>query len=191
MNPKHQKILEDDALNAFNVRDEFKKLSLEEINDIQPKLGFSVCLLNLTGSLNVGNIIRSSVAFGANKVFLAGKKRYDKRSVVGANNYIEIISLPFMIDENNIDVEKCLEEIEKYDYTPVLCETGGIDVSEYQWPVNPCIVMGTEGTGIPEDIIKASKNDILGIDMPGVLRSINVSSAAAIVLYSISQKLCK
>ena len=73
---------------AYNICDEYKKMKLEEVKELQENnsLPFAVAAVNINGDLNLGSMIRTSVIFGAEKFFIIGKKRYDKRSTVGAHN---------------------------------------------------------------------------------------------------------
>jgi tRNA G18 (ribose-2'-O)-methylase SpoU len=188
MTVNYKEMIENANARAFNVRDDLQGMELDSIKLHQPKLGFAVCLLYLAGSLNIGTCVRSSVIFGANRVYIAGRKRYDRRSTVGAYNYIDIVSLPHMISEEEVDVRAVIADIVKDGYTPVLCETGGASLGEFKWPHNPCVILGSEGAGIPADIVAESEY-VVGIEMPGILRSLNVSSAASIVLYNLAMSL--
>jgi tRNA G18 (ribose-2'-O)-methylase SpoU len=186
-NVDYKQIIRDS--HEFNVRDELKGLPIEKIREAQPKNGFSVCVLNLTGSLNVGNIIRTSVIYGADCVYIGGRHRYDRRSTVGCNEYIDIKYLEHMIDPETLDYQKIINDIVGDGYIPIFGETGGNHVlNSFTWPNKPCIVMGSEGTGLPKCLIKKYKNNIVEIPMLGVTRSLNVSNAAAIMIYDYAMK---
>lgn len=192
---KHEEILRTNqmnrTLNDWNVADEFKNMTLDEIKAVQKKerLPYSIALLNMNGGLNVGMAIRSAVIFGAEKVFLIGKKKYDKRSTVGAHNYIDIeyieedpIETPFLA-LNDI----CME------YDPYLVEQGGKDLycEDFKFK-NPCFIFGCESTGIPKEILDVGKEfnfETVSIAQIGVLRSLNVASAAAIVMWKAAMDL--
>ena len=78
--------------NFWNVHDRYKNRSLDELSLIQSQasLPFAVCILNLTGDLNVGMIVRTACTMGASEAILFGRRKYDKRSTVGAQNYMPI-----------------------------------------------------------------------------------------------------
>ena len=184
------------TLNDWNVADEFKNMSLEEIQAIQRResLPFAVGALNLTGGLNLGSIIRSAVIFGAEKFYIIGKRRYDRRSTVGAQNYINIE----YIEEDVTDTEGQKRILDKIgdDYNPIFIEQGGTDITsqEFQHWDRCCFIFGEEGTGIPTSMIDLARqnNDtgrVLTIDQIGVLRSLNVSAAAAIVMHKVAMDL--
>jgi tRNA G18 (ribose-2'-O)-methylase SpoU len=165
----------------WNIQDKFKGLELEEILNHQPKKGFSVCMLNTTGSLNIGVVLRSAVLFGADKFYITGKKKYDKRSTVGAHNYIDVEFLP-TYDSNTI-----IDKIELDGYYPVLLETDAPDIKYMKDDLNyfnkkPCFIFGEERDGISEEFL--DKNlPVYSIPTFGVLRSLNVSVAAGIAMY--------
>lgn len=188
------KIVENN-LNSFNVRDEFKNLSIEEIRQYQPKNGFAVCLINILGDLNVGTIIRSAVLFGADKVYLAGRRKWDRRSCVGAQNYIDIE----MIDSFDESIDDMIQydmihNVLKKDGWEIVCaETGGKSIQKYMIDrqfafvkTKPCFVFGSEGFGIPQSFLDKSDHIVM-VDQPGVMRSLNVASAASIFMYEFSK----
>ena len=183
--------------NGFNVKDSLKDKTVEEIREYQPKFGFSVCAMNLFGDLNVANIIRSSVIFGADKVYLAGRTNYDRRGSVGAQNYVDVVKLNYMKSEMDIDWNIVINDIMIDGYFPVLVEVGGKNVSTFfdsleystireKYRKGPCFIFGNEGIGLPEDFIEFAGTfnlPIVSIQQHGVMRSLNVSVAAGIVMY--------
>lgn len=179
-----------DNCSSFNIIDELKHLSLDEVKNIQKResLPFAVSALNLDGSLNLGMMIRTAVIFGAQKFYVVGKKRYDKRSTVGAHNYIDIQFVEEDLQTNDSQ-QRVLEKINN-EYIPVLIEQGGSDImceNFYGW--SPCCFMfGSESAGTPEYLQK-SINHIFSISQIGILRSLNVSAAAAIVIHKVAMDL--
>ena len=144
---------------------------------------FSVLCASVKGDLNIGNIIRSSNAFLAKEVFIYGRKRWDRRSSLGTQNYTHF---------NHIE-EFDLESIKRIskDYHIV-----GIDniknakpIENYQWPISKhtLICFGSEATGLPQEILDLC-HDLVYISQYGSVRSLNVSSAASIVFYDYVQK---
>lgn len=179
----YRTLIDQNNANFFNVRDDLKSLSVEEIRKHQPKHNFSVCCGNVTGDMNLSNIIRSAVIFGANKVYIIGRKKFDRRGMVGANNYIDIEFVGGMIDELTPDWTGGLTKIQEDGYDPVFVETGGKSMNRSILAKKPCFIFGNEGMGIPNKILRDySHLDIVTIPMYGVMRSLNVASCAAIVM---------
>ena len=169
----------------FNVRDELQHLSVEEIRKHQPKNGFAVCVFNVLGDLNVGTILRSSVLFGADKFYVAGRNKLDRRSMVGAQNYIDIIKLDnYDLSNDTIDVSSTFDTIRKDGYQVVCCEIGGERSDDVDWKYysKPCFIFGNEGIGLPEEAILNS-DVVTTIPQLGVMRSHNVSVASGIIMY--------
>jgi tRNA G18 (ribose-2'-O)-methylase SpoU len=180
-----------DTCEFFNVRDDLKSLSLDRVKRIQSKatLPYSIALMNFSGNLNVGMCIRTAVIFGAEKVFIIGKKKYDKRSTVGAHNYIDI---EFINEDPNEYPHLAMNSI-VLDYNPILIEQGGSDIYKEDFnchEIPPCLIFGCESTGIPQSILDIGKQfDRLSIQQIGVIRSLNVSAAASIVMWKVSEDL--
>ena len=179
----------------FNVADEFKSLSLSEVQQFQKNnsLPYSIALLNLKGGLNIGNIIRSAVIFGAQRVYIIGKKRFDRRSCVGAQNYIDLKFIEKDVEDEK-NQSQILDTIFCDGYTPSFIEQGGFDLNceNFYYLPKQCLIFGEESCGIPQSMME--HNDLYGgkvysIPQVGVLRSLNVSSAAAIVLNKVAMDL--
>lgn len=175
--------------NGYNVKNELKSFTLNELQKLQEEQSFpfSVLLLNLTGDLNIGMIIRTCVLMGADKVHVLGRRRIDSRSLVGAQNYIDINRVWALDDEEEIDPDTFREYCESEDINPVLVEQGGTPLHKVDWfgddiPDHPTFVFGTESEGIPAEIMDMGY-PVLSIPQRGVMRSFNVSSAASIILW--------
>lgn len=186
----YAKINKETLSNHFNVRDEFKDNTVAENVAIcnRDRLKFSVGCINITGDLNIGMMLRSACLFGAENFYIFGRKKFDKRSTVGAENYINIVQYvfddPIHADQ---DIALKLAEVEmKMGHNIVLCETGGkelgynVDWNAYDY--NPLFIFGSESHGVPEIISKQFENKI-SIPQRGVMRSFNVSAAMNIICW--------
>jgi tRNA G18 (ribose-2'-O)-methylase SpoU len=185
-------IKENAERNTFNVREEYKHMTKEELDKIvaDSRLPYAVAALNITGDLNVSGIIRSAAMFGAEKVLLIGRKNFDRRGAVGAQNYVTVEKYSAMKDETTIDAEAFFNIMSDNKYIPIAVETGGDNFYEFiegmttSWPwknKKPCFIMGQEGTGIPLDILEQLMY-VVTIPQLGVMRSLNVASAASIIM---------
>lgn len=180
--------------NTWNIREDLKSLEFEQVQALQPKLPFAVCCANILGDLNVGNIVRSSVIFGASEVFIVGRMKLDKRSFVGAENYIKINRFDYMISETEIDWDKAITEVINAGWFPVFVEddSSAWDYKDVPVDLKPCFIFGNEGFGIPKKIIEdwalKMMTPCVSITQIGVMRSLNVSAAAAIVINNFSER---
>jgi len=180
----------------LNVRDEFKHLSHEEHLELHDdsRLPYAIACINLTGDLNVGSIIRSAAMLGCETVFIYGKKKFDKRGLVGAHNYQKIeyitIDIPDELGDFPPDVnyEILIQTLDGMGYTPFGLETGGarIDQMDFREIVSPCIVVGNENMGLPDYL--RSRLPLISIPQSGVMRSLNVGVAAAIAMAEIQSQ---
>jgi tRNA G18 (ribose-2'-O)-methylase SpoU len=186
-----QKMIKNNNSQAWNIQDKYKGLPLQEIYIKRQEnvLPFSVCVINVLGELNLGSILRSAEIFGAERFFIYGKHSYDRRSTVGAHNYIEIIKAG-SIDRNGsleVDYSEFFPLMNKYGYEPIFIETGGKSFKDFDpkgsvaLNKKPCFIFGNEGIGIDLSLMVGQK--VFSIEQRGVLRSLNVSAAASIVMH--------
>ncbi len=200
-NIDYQKLGNEDvaaSLSSLNVHDHLKGKSVEELRELcdKDRLPFAVCILNVTGELNTGTIIRNALLTGAEKVALIGRRKYDKRGAVGSQNYIEIERIDALKEDGlTIDEEVFWDWLrEGQGYKPFFVEQGGTPLSDIDWynwvmsiqPLRPCLVFGNENRGIQDDILNDRRGRIVSIPQKGVIRSYNVASASGIVMYSMA-----
>lgn len=182
---------------SFNVHDHYKDLSLEDLKLISnaTRLPYAVCLLNLEYDLNIGNCIRTAHIFGAEQVFIFGRRRYDLRSTVGANHYTNIVKYDFdELTDDEVIVNQFENMVYDYNLEPLLIDktAESKDISESYIYNNdglttPCLVFGNENSGIPTCL--TDKYPCFHIPQRGVIRSLNVASAAAVAMYEFSKYL--
>lgn len=177
--------LKGEVFNGFNIREKFQNMSLEEVQEIQVQnsQNYAVAALNIDGNLNLGNLIRSAVIFGANKFYIFGNRKYDKRSTVGADNYIDIEFIPFNINEDA--GEKVIDSILNDGYTPIAIEQGGakLDGTPFlRFIDKPCFILGSESHGVPKTVLDYCRHKF-EIPQVGVMRSLNVSTAGGIIMF--------
>ncbi len=188
----------------WNVHDALKDRTLDELRDVQRghTLPFAVCALSITGDLNVGMIARTACIFGAQEFIIFGRRKYDKRSTVGAQNYMTVTRIDGFEEGTTFSPSKFYDTMRQHRYTPIFIEQGGDSLNEIATRIGwrtylsmsvqpdslPCLVFGNENEGIPEELMLPGYAKI-SIDQRGVLRSLNVSAAASIVIHSLSSYL--
>lgn len=169
-----------------NVNDEFMNMTTEQIREAMD-LGRSsmvTVLFNLTNDFNKASAIRAHSAFLGNDVYLVGKRRLDRRGTVGAHHYNDIYHTP------DFDILYDLLRSEGYaiwavDNTP---ELNPQTVAKADFPEKVAFIYGEETNGVPFEV--AQKCDgVLYIPQPGAMpRSINVSQAAAVIMYEYNRR---
>lgn len=167
-----------------NVIDEFKPLTDTEIREkiSERSNGFAVLMTHVEGDFNIGSAIRSANFHGAREFLYYGKKKIDRRGAVGVYKYTPVKHLSTWDD---------LTEL-KSRYTFVGFENNvpnTVSLYEFDWRLEkpPCIIVGEEGNGIQEDVMKLC--DVL-VEIPnfGSVRSLNVGTASSIAMYDYISK---
>lgn len=184
----------------FNVADEYKKNSVEKNREItvNRQHDTSICVLNVTGGLNISSIFRCSHNLGFRENIVFGKESFDRRGLVGSQNYSKITKIVGLDKNGLIDADLFTKTMEEKELFPIFVETGGTLLNEIHWGnmldrylrgdgLRPCLVFGNENSGIPQEILDTTDNYplsfVVSIPMLGVMRSFNVSNAASIVMW--------
>lgn len=193
--------------NPQNVRSEFKDLNLEQCQEYcrQDRLPFDACFLNITSDLNVSTSIRTLHLMGVDKIFVLGKRKLDRRALVGAEFYTDIEYMGGLnMDTLEIENQVFLEMLSKNeDYFPVFVEMGGENLKDVDWKTRltkpngkqyrPLLIFGNEHRGIGDNIFALRDNMphsmVVSIPMKGVLRSLNVSASVAMVTFDMVSEL--
>ena len=187
----YSKIIADTASRHYNVRDEYKDNTYEQ--NVAITMGeqrpFSVGCINITGELNIGMMIRSACLFGAENFYIFGRKKFDKRSTVGAEKYINIVQYTF--DDPLTADEDMLHQLQLLKHPIIACEHGGVELGtidanimyQHVRDLHPMFLFGSESHGLPPSITE--QKDIARVSIPqrGVLRSFNVSAALNIIVW--------
>lgn len=186
--PKDLKMYEND----LNVLDKHKIHTVEELQKIQKSetLPFAICAMNIMGDLNIGTMIRTATLLGAEKFFIYGRRHYDRRSTVGAHNYIEVDRYTPYFEE---DTYAGLKEFDYHlqGYYPILIETGGESLLDFIYKMDhlilnkmkPCLVFGSESKGLPKNFCYWYQT--FSIPQLGVMRNFNVSAAMSIMTWEL------
>ena len=184
--------------NGYNVRDALKHLDLPALQATQKAatFPFHVLFFNLTGDLNIGSMVRTATLSGAEKVWVFGRRKFDRRGLVGANNYIEIEQVNgFVGDTIEYSLDALTDLLDANGLSPIIAEAGGENLATMDWQstinpiltvgLTPCIVMGNEGAGFPDHILQELKNrgTVVSIPQMGVMRSFNVGHALSAITW--------
>lgn len=164
-----------------NILEKFAGLSVEEIRLRRETFGFSMACVNIERNINLGGLIRTAECFGSDAFALCGKAHFDRRACVGAQNYLSLVKFEDWLGFFDwlIATKRNLVCVDK--------SSDSIPIQEFTYPENPCFLMGAEVGGIPEDFYKIPHTS-LHIPQYGAIRSLNVSTAGAIVAYDYTTK---
>lgn len=142
-----------------------------------------VVLDQITDPHNVGAILRTACAFGASAVLTTARHAPQETGVMAksASGALDIIP---MIEVNNLG--EALKTLKKQ---AVWCV--GLD-SEAETPLdqsnndqNIALILGAEGKGLRHKTRQLC-DQMFRLDMPGAIKSLNVSNAAAVAMYALS-----
>ncbi len=151
-----------------------KYIEYAEINELK-KEDFLLVLVGLTDVGNIGAIIRSAYALGVKGVVISGTKINLEgivRSSVGT-----LLDMPVALFS---DTATLINELKQLGFTTYAADMDGEDVRDVTFGQKKVLLMGSEGTGLPNRIIKACDKKIK-IAMDNEFDSLNVSAAAAIL----------
>jgi tRNA G18 (ribose-2'-O)-methylase SpoU len=138
---------------------------------------FHVAIENWQHDMNIGSIVRSANAFGADTVHIIGRKRWNKRGAMVTDRYQHVL--------HHSDVAAfvgwCATEslpVIAIDNVP-----GSVIIETFTFPERCVLLFGQEGPGLSEEAIAAA-DSIVEISQFGSTRSINASAAAAVTMHS-------
>lgn len=162
---------------------------LVEAEPLKPKrldaLGDTNLVLVLdqvTDPHNVGAILRSAVAFGAGALITTARHSPQESGVLaksasGALEYIDHIEVKNLAD--------ALGELHKAGFQTIGLDSDGPAELEKTFAGDRiALVLGAEGKGLRQKT-RETVTALARLDMPGSIRSLNVSNAAAVALYAV------
>ena len=135
----------------------------------------------VTDPHNVGAIMRSAVAFDAGAVITTQRHSPTESGVLAksASGALELI--PYIQITNLADV---LGELHRLGFTTIGLDSEGPAPLEGTFSGDKiALVLGAEGKGLRQKT-RETVNTLARLDMPGAIKSLNVSNAAAIALYA-------
>jgi len=152
----------------------FKQTNLTTLK----KEHFIVVLDTLTDTGNIGAIVRSAYALGADGVIATGVKTLNFSSIIRTSSGA-LLEMPFVIIPNILDVFNELKQVDFKVYGAVM---HGEKVDACQFSDKKVLVLGSEGQGISKRAI-SKIDEMISIEMKHEFDSLNVSAAAAILIH--------
>jgi 23S rRNA (guanosine2251-2'-O)-methyltransferase len=135
----------------------------------------------VTDPHNVGAIMRSAVAFDAGAVITTMRHSPTESGVLAksASGALELI--PYIQVTNLADA---LGELHKLGFVTIGLDSDGPTPLEGTFSGDKiALVLGSEGKGLRQKT-RETVNTLARLDMPGAIKSLNVSNAAAIAMYA-------
>jgi 23S rRNA (guanosine2251-2'-O)-methyltransferase len=160
-------------------------LSAPRVTELKPD-GIVLVLDQITDPHNVGAILRSAAAFAVGAIVTTARHSPEATGVLAksASGALELI--PMVTVQN---LARGLEELRQRDFLLVGLDSGGeADLADVTLRAPLALVLGAEGKGLRQ-LTKATCDRLARIDVPGEIKSLNVSNAAALALYVASRRL--
>lgn len=142
---------------------------------------FIIILDGLTDAGNIGAIVRSAYALGADAVIASGVKQLNFAAVTRTSSGA-LLDMPFMVIES---VLNHLNELKQKGFKVYGAAMDGTAVLESRFASRRVLVLGSEGNGLSKKV--AAKLDArVSIEMKHAFDSLNVSAAAAILIHAMA-----
>ncbi|PVE56633.1 RNA methyltransferase [Rhizobium rhizogenes] len=142
----------------------------------------------VTDPHNVGAIMRSAVAFNAGALITTMRHSPTESGVLAKSASGALEMIPYIQITNLADA---LGELHKLGFTSIGLDSEGPAPIEQTFSGDKiALVLGAEGKGLRQKT-RETVTHLARLDMPGEIKSLNVSNAAAIALYATRQFLTK
>ena len=142
--------------------------------------GIVLVLDQITDPHNVGAILRSSAAFAVKAIVTTARHSPEATGVLAksASGALELV--PLVLVQN---LARALTELNERGFLTVgLDSEGSEDLSRVELREPLALVLGAEGKGLRQ-LTRETCATVARLDMPGEIKSLNVSNAAVLALY--------
>jgi 23S rRNA (guanosine2251-2'-O)-methyltransferase len=186
--PFHAELVEPRTIDRITGSDAVHQGVLIEAEPLKPKrldaladTPLVLVLDQVTDPHNVGAILRSAVAFGAGALITTTRHSPQESGVLaksasGALEHIDHIEVRNLAD--------ALGQLHDVGFQTIGLDSDGPSVLEKTFSGKRiALVLGAEGKGLRQKT-RETVSDLARLDMPGAIRSLNVSNAAAVALYA-------
>jgi 23S rRNA (guanosine2251-2'-O)-methyltransferase len=155
------------------------------IDDLAPH-GIVLALDQITDPHNVGAILRSAAAFAVTAVVITARHSPEATGVLAKTASGALEHVPLVTVAN---LARGLASLKDRGYLLVgLDSSGDRDLAAAALRAPLALVLGAEGKGLRQ-LTRTSSDIVARLDLPGAIKSLNVSNAAALALYVANAKL--
>lgn len=164
-------------------------IPLEQILADAPRPHLLVAVDELANAENLGALVRNCMAFGTQALIVGETSsspflRRAVRSSMGTVFELPIVETP--------DLIRCLATLRERGIRCIAAHphVEKRTLSDADFTRDCCIIFGSEGHGISQDVLELC-DDTVAIPMPPTVDSLNVASAAAVFLYEAKRQRIK
>ncbi|MGH6768250.1 MAG: TrmH family RNA methyltransferase [Xanthobacteraceae bacterium] len=157
------------------------------IEEIAPG-GIVLVLDQITDPHNVGAILRTAAAFAVAAVVTTARHSPEATGVLaksasGALEYVPIVTVQ--------NLARAMADLKARGYSLVgLDASGDADLDEWDLKAPLALVLGAEGRGLRQ-LTRTTCDAVARLALPGRIKSLNVSNAAALALYVASRRIAQ
>jgi 23S rRNA (guanosine2251-2'-O)-methyltransferase len=152
-----------------------------ETLDITQSPNRILILDQLVDTQNIGNIIRSAVAFGFDKIILSSDNMPNEN---GAMNKAAVGTMELVQIAQVVNIKRTIDILKKHEFWIAgLDPQGPNQISDILNIAKLAIIIGSEGAGMRR-LTKDSCDFLVNIPISTKVESINAASAASIVLHA-------
>jgi 23S rRNA (guanosine2251-2'-O)-methyltransferase len=164
---------------------EAETLPIPAIDEL-PAQGIVLVLDQITDPHNVGAIFRTAAAFAATAIVTTARHSPEATGVLAkaASGALEYVPLATVTN-----LSRGMEELREHGFQLIgLDSTGAVDLSTTTLRAPLALVLGAEGKGLRQKT-RENCDTVARLDLPGRIKSLNVSNATVLALHIATTKL--
>ncbi len=149
------------------------------LEDMPPE-GCILALDQITDPHNVGAILRTATAFGVKAIIMTERYSPEAQGVLAKSASGGLEHVPLVLVKN---LKQAISTCKQRGFTAVGLDSEGreaLDQLSFTLPI--LLVLGAEGKGLRQ-AVREECDALARIDLPGEIKSLNVSNAAALAMY--------
>jgi 23S rRNA (guanosine2251-2'-O)-methyltransferase len=178
------RLLPPDAVHQ-GILAEADPLPAPALEDLPPD-GIVLVLDQITDPHNFGAIVRSAAAFAVSAIVTTARHSPEATGVLAKSASGGLEHVPLVLVQN---LARAMGELKARGFLLVgLDESAEVDLADLPLKAPLALAMGAEGKGL-RALTRETCDLLARLDLPGKIKSLNVSNAAALALYVAARKI--